>query len=80
MACNRGGNLVHELKCTECGEAHEGPRRTRLASGILLVCPEFTPSFDPLDYMSQEEWNKKWTALKSGQSMVGLDGKTYKKK
>jgi hypothetical protein len=30
--------------------------------------------------LSQEEWNKKWSSLKSGESMIGLDGKTYTKK
>lgn len=29
---------------------------------------------------SPSEWNKKWSALKKGESMVGLDGKTYTKK
>jgi len=26
------------------------------------------------------DWNKKWSSLKSGESLVGLDGKTYTKK
>lgn len=30
--------------------------------------------------MSQAEWNKQWANLKKGQSMKGLDGKTYTKK
>lgn len=30
--------------------------------------------------MSQSEWNKQWANLKKGQSMKGLDGKTYTKK
>lgn len=30
--------------------------------------------------ISPEDWNKKWAALKPGQKMVGLDGKTYTKK
>jgi hypothetical protein len=30
--------------------------------------------------LSQSDWNKKWASLKPGQTMVGLDGKTYKKK
>jgi hypothetical protein len=28
----------------------------------------------------QTEWDKKWAKLDSGQSLVGLDGKTYTKK
>ena len=30
--------------------------------------------------LSASEWNSKWQSLKSGESMVGLDGKTYTKK
>jgi len=30
--------------------------------------------------MTPAQWNKKWATLKSGESMVGLDGKTYTKK
>jgi hypothetical protein len=30
--------------------------------------------------MTQEQWNAQWAALKPGQSMKGLDGKTYTKK
>lgn len=41
---------------------------------------ELNKSKEPKAGNVQEEWNKKWGALKSGQSMVGLDGKTYKKK
>lgn len=29
---------------------------------------------------TQSEWNAAWAKLKSGESMIGLDGKTYKKK
>lgn len=30
--------------------------------------------------MTQDQWNDAWSKLKSGETMVGLDGKTYKKK
>jgi len=30
--------------------------------------------------MSVTEWNKKWSSLKKGEKLVGLDGKTYIKK
>lgn len=30
--------------------------------------------------LSPSEWSNKWSALKKGESMVGLDGKTYTKK
>lgn len=30
--------------------------------------------------MTKDEWNKQWAALPKGQTMVGLDGKTYTKK
>lgn len=30
--------------------------------------------------MTQDQWNAKWATLKKGQTMVGLDGKTYTKK
>jgi hypothetical protein len=29
---------------------------------------------------AQVDWDKKWAKLQSGQSLVGLDGKTYTKK
>ena len=30
--------------------------------------------------MTPQQWNKQWATLKTGESMVGLDGKTYTKK
>jgi hypothetical protein len=41
--------------------------------------PAATPTPTP-STSSQADWNKKWATLKSGQTMVGLDGVTYTKK
>lgn len=39
-----------------------------------------TTTSNQIPNMSVAEWNKKWSSLKKGEKLVGLDGKTYIKK
>lgn len=49
-------------------------------SGGAQPAAQGTKATEKTSKLTPEEWNKQWATLPKGQSMVGLDGKTYTKK
>ncbi len=49
-------------------------------NGFEVIWNEINKEKEPAVSKAEADWNKKWAALKPGQKLVGLDGKTYTKK
>ena len=74
-----GGGIVDVTKINK----QTAPEKRNVGQAVPKVTEtkvEVKPKQQQPPKMTATEWNKKWSELKKGQTLVGLDGKTYTKK
>jgi hypothetical protein len=67
--------MIPEYQLTADNKALLGTTYNELEEGGIMKRKETSAKKE-----TQADWNKKWSSLKRGESMLGLDGKTYTKK
>lgn len=65
---------------TGIGNSHEYTYKYNDVLDVINDTPTYTPNSSVNVGVSQSDWNDKWSKLKPGETIVGLDGNTYTKK